>query len=207
MYPHAERSGLDQQRIDIGYPAIGISVVSIAGWLELSRIFRTNYASDLSFVHLPTLIDPYCSKVGHPSPTPGEHQTLNNYEAPPSNPSGLILAFLALTLRHCRDGIRKCLTPGTLSDGMALSASFASLANHWLVAHDLDKACSRVEGSQVRLMLATYDWSLGRCGRSRLLLSEAISVASDLGILQGHKWTQEHPRYRLQWHSRPNRWD
>lgn len=100
----------------------------------------------------------------------------------------MILAFLALTLRHCREGLEDYLVPGMhhLTDGMTLSARFASLAKHWLFANDSGQLCPRVEGLQVKLMLAVYDWSLGRCARSRLLLSEATSMASGLGILQGY---------------------
>jgi hypothetical protein len=162
--------------------------VSTAGWLELSRIFRINYPGDLPFVHLPTLIGPYCSTVGHPSSGVDAHQLLDDHEVLPSNSSGVILAFLALTLRHCRDEVRNYLVPGThdLTEGVDLSARFAGLANHWLIAHDSGILGSRAEGLQVRLILAMYYRSLGRCARSRLLLSQATFAASDLGILQDY---------------------
>jgi hypothetical protein len=184
----AETPGLGQQQPDTACSMFGTSVVSTAGWLELSRIFRINYAGDLSFVHLPTLIDPYCSAVDHPSPTSDPHQLFDDNEASPSNSSGVILAFLALTLRHCRDEAQDYLVLGThdLTGDIDLSARFAGLANQWLVAHDSGKSGSRVEGLQVRLMLAMYYRSLGRCARSRLLLSQATFVASDLGILQDY---------------------
>lgn len=184
----AETPRVGRQQTETACSVLGVSVVSTSGWLELSRIFRINYASDLSFVHLPTLVDPYCSTFDRHSPSSDAHHAFDNDEVQPSNSSGLILALLALTFRHCRDGAEKCLAPGVhdMTDGMALSAHFANLANHWLVAHDAGKSCSHLERLQVRLMLATYNWSLGRCVRSRLLLSEAVSMASDLGILQGH---------------------
>jgi hypothetical protein len=183
----AETPTLGQQQPDTACSMLGTSVVSTAGWLELSRIFRINYAGDLSFVHLPTLIDPYCSAADHPSSASDAHQSLDDHEALQSNSSGVILAFLALTLRHCRGEVQDYLVPGTYDlKGVDLSARFASLTNHWLVAHDSGRSGSRVEGLQVRLMLAMYYRSLGRCARSRLLLSQATFVASDLGILQDY---------------------
>ena len=179
---------LGQQQPDTAFSALGTSVVSTAGWLELSRIFRINYAAELSFVHPHTLIHPYVLTANHPSPASDARQPFEHHAALPPNSSGMILAFLALTLRHCCDELQGYLVPGVhdLTDGAALSARFASLASHWLVAHDSGRLCSRVEGLEVRLMLAMYECSLGRCARSRHLLSEAISVAIDLGILQGY---------------------
>lgn len=36
-------------------------------------------------------------------------------------------------------------------------------------------------------MLACYDWSMGRSRQARLLLSEAVSIACDLGLHQEHR--------------------
>ena len=39
----------------------------------------------------------------------------------------------------------------------------------------------------MRLMLASYDWSLGRGQQARLLLSEAVSLAGDIGLLPDYR--------------------
>lgn len=99
---------------------------------------------------------------------------------------GLILAFLALTVRHCRGTIREYLVPPAqdLDNATALSAYFASLTKRSLAFNDADGSRADVEGAQVRLMLALYDWSLGRSQQARQLLAEAVSLAGDIALIQ-----------------------
>jgi hypothetical protein len=148
-----------------------------------------HYASDLSFVHLPTLVGPYISAVQHDRDDGEEDCFLDTTQATPLGSSGLVLAFLALTLRHCRHKVREYLVPRAydLDNSAALSAYFAVLAKRCLTSNDADWSRSDVEGVQVRLMLATYDWSLGRSQQARQLLSEAISLAGDFGLLQDYR--------------------
>lgn len=159
------------------------------GWIELSRIFRVHYASDLSFVHLPTLIDPQIHAAHQFWADNSEENALNATQSPPLDSSGVIMAFLALTLRHCRHRVREYLVPRAydLDNATALSAYFAVLARRSLTFNDADRLRSDVEGVQVRLMLATYDWSLGRSHQARQLLFEAISLAGEIGLLQGFR--------------------
>jgi hypothetical protein len=154
------------------------------GWSELSRIFRLHYASELSFVHLPTLVASLSadrlSSQQRSGQGPNSAQTLS----PKS--SGLVLAFLALTLRHCRDNMSEYVTPipHHSDNGAALSAQFAVLATHSLVTYDAGESHSNLEGSQVRLMLASYNWSIGKSERARRLLLEATSMVHELGYHQ-----------------------
>lgn len=156
------------------------------GWTELSRIFRLHYASDLTFVHLPTLVDPYIAAAHHSWYRNGEGQAP---QAPLPGSRGLILAFLALTLRHCRKRVCEYLVPHAheLDNATCLSAYFAVLAKRYLAHNDTDWSTADVEGVQVRLMLASYDWSLGRSQQARLLLSEAVSLAGDIGLLPDYR--------------------
>ena len=168
---------------------LGTSILLPTGWIELSRLFRVHYASDLSFVHLPTLLEPYISAAHQDLVGKDGGHALETTQAPLSGSSGLILAFLALTLRHCRSKVREYLVPRAhdLDNATALSAYFAVLAKRCLTSNDADWSCSDVEGVQMRLMLATYDWSLSRSQQARQLLSEAISLAGDVGLLQGYR--------------------
>ena len=149
-------------------------------------MYRVHYASDLSFVHLPTLIDPYIHATHQNWGDNSEEDALKTTQSPPLDSSGVILAFLALTLRHCRNRVRECLMPHAhdLDSATVLSAYFAVLARRSLTINDADWLRSDVEGVQVRLMLATYDWSLGRSHQARQSLSEAISLAGEIGLLQ-----------------------
>lgn len=159
------------------------------GWTELSRIFRLHYASDLSFIHLPTLVDPYIASAHHGWYGNGEGHALNTTQPPLPGSCGLILAFLALTLRHCQKRVREYLVPHAhdLDNATALSAYFAVLAKRCLTSNDTDWSVADIEGVQVRLMLASYDWSLGRSQQARLLLSEAVSLAGDIGLLPDYR--------------------
>lgn len=159
------------------------------GWTELSRIFRLHYASDLSFVHLPTLVDPYIAAAHHNWYGNGDGHALNTTQPPLPGSCGLILAFLALTLRHCQKRVREYLVPHAqdLDNATALSAYFAVLAKRCLTSNDTDWSVADIEGVQVRLMLASYDWSLGRSQQARLLLSEAVSLAGDIGLLPDYR--------------------
>lgn len=159
------------------------------GWAELSRLFRLHYASDLPFVHLPTLVEPYITAANHNWFSNGNGNAPSTTQIPLPGSCGLILAFLALTLRHCRSRIREYLVPHAqgLDNATALSAYFAVLAKRRLSSNDTDWSVTDVEGVQVRLMLASYDWSLGRSQQARLLLSEAASLAGDIGLLPDHR--------------------
>jgi hypothetical protein len=154
------------------------------GWSELSRIFRLHYASELSFVHLPTLVASLAADRSSNNQLSG--QTFNSARSLSLNSSGLIMAFLALTLRHCRGNISEYVMPiAKHSDnGAALSAHFAVLATHSLVVYDAGASHSHVEGLQVRLMLASYNWSMGKSEKARQLLLEATSMAHELGYHQ-----------------------
>lgn len=165
------------------------SIILPQGWTELSRIFRLHYSSDLSFVHLPTLVDPYIAAAQHGWYGNGESHALNTTQPPLPGSFGLILAFLALTLRHCQKGVREYLVPHAkdLDNAAALSAYFAVLAKRCLTSNDTDWSVADIEGVQVRLMLASYDWSLGRSHQARLLLSEAVSLAGDIGLLPDYR--------------------
>lgn len=168
---------------------LGTSIILPAGWIELSRLFRVHYASDLSFVHLPTLIDPYISAAHQQGDDHGERNALNTTPTPLPDSSGLILAFLALTLRHCRSKVRDYLVPHArdANNATVLSAYFAVLAKRSLASDDADWSRSEVEGVQVRLMLATYDWSMGKSQQAKQLLSEATSIAGISGLLQDYR--------------------
>lgn len=189
--PHPElhknaKPSSNQRRPETAKTVLGISTVLPKGWSELCQIFRVHYASELPFVHLPSLVGPYLSTidgpldahvVGYPPKT-----TPRLY----CNSSGMVLAFLALTLRHCRDRLFEYVRSNSqgLDSGTALSAHFAVLANRFLAAHAAGASCSDVEGVQLRLMLASYDWSMGKSERARQLLSEANVTAHELGIHQ-----------------------
>lgn len=166
-----------------------MSIVLPKGWTELSRIFRLHYASDLPFVHLPTLVDPYIAAAHHGWYRNGDGNALNATQPPLPGSCGLILAFLALTLPHCQKRIREYLVPHAhdLDNATALSAYFAVLAKRYLTSNDTDWSLADIEGVQVRLMLASYDWSLGRSQQARLLLSEAVSLAVDIGLLPDYR--------------------
>jgi hypothetical protein len=185
---HEELFDASQHWPETGISVLGTSILLPSGWRELSRIFRVHYGSDLSFVHLPTLVGPYISAAHQDWNEETEELALESKRASPLAPSGLILAFLALTLRHCRSKIREYLVPRAhdLDNAAALSAYFAILAKRCLTS-DADWSRSDVEGVQVRLMLASYDWSLGRSQQARQLLSEGISLASDIGLLQDYR--------------------
>jgi hypothetical protein len=157
------------------------------GWSELSRIFRLHYASELSFVHLPTLVGPLATAFDRSPNDQLLGQTLSSAQRLSLDSSGLTLAFLALTLRHCRGSISQYIIPGAqdANNGAALSAHFAILATHSLVAYDAGESQSHIEGLQVRLMLASYNWSMGKSQRARQLLLEASLMAHEPEYHQG----------------------
>lgn len=163
--------------------------MSPKGWTELCRRFRLHYASDLSFVHLPTLVDPYIAAAHHGWYRNVDGDAFDATQPPLPGSCGLILAFLALTLRHCQQRVREFLVPHArdLDNATALSAYFAVLAKRCLTSNDTDWSVAGIEGVQVRLMLASYDWSLGRSQPARLLLSEAVSLAGDIGLLPDYR--------------------
>ena len=168
-----------------GVSVLRTSIVSPKGWTELCRMFRLHYASDLSFVHLPTLVDPYIAAAHHGWYRNSDGHALDTTQPPLPGSCGLILAFLALTLRHCQQRVREFLVPDAhdLDNATALSAYFAVLAKRCLTSNNTDWSVADIEGVQVRLMLASYDWSLGRSQQARLLLSEAVTLAGDIGLL------------------------
>lgn len=145
-----------------------------------------HYASDLSFVHLPTLVDPYIHASHQNWGDNSEDDALNTTQLPPLDSSGAILAFLALTLRHCRNRVRECFVPRAhdLDNATALSAYFAVLARRSLTSNGADWPRSDVEDVQTRLMLASYYWSLGQSQHAQQLLSDAILLARSIGLLQ-----------------------
>lgn len=188
----SHRDGLfdaSQHLSETGISVLRTSIVLPSGWAELSRLFRLHYASDLPFIHLPTLVEPYITAAHHHWFSNGNAHAPNTTQIPLPGSCGLILAFLALTLRHCRSRIREYLVPHAqdLDNATALSAYFVVLAKRRLSSNDTDWSVTDVGGVQVRLMLAAYDWSLGRSQQARLLLSEAASLAGDIGLLPDHR--------------------
>lgn len=167
----------------------GPSIVLPTGWTELSRIFHLHYASDLPFVNLPTLVEPYITAAHHDWYSNVEGNAPDTTQAPLPKSRGLTLALLALTLRHCRGRVCEYLAPHAhdLDNATALSAHFAILAKRCLTFNDTDWNPADIEGVQLRLMLASYDWSLGRGQQARLLLSEAVSIAGYIGLLPDHR--------------------
>lgn len=182
-YPelHGYSEPSNQRRPETAKPVLGISTVLPKGWSELCRIFRVHYASELSFVHLPSLVGPYLSTADRPL----DGHVVGYHRLHSSSP-GMVLAFLALTLRHCRERLFEYVMSNSqgLDSGTALSAHFAVLANRFLVAHAVGASGSNLEEVQLRLMIASYDWSMGRGERARQLLSEANVTAHEIGIHQ-----------------------
>jgi len=119
----------------------------------------------------------------------GEEHAPSTTQSPLPGSSGLILAFLALNLRHCRRTLREYLVPRVrgLENARALSAYFAILAKRHLSSSDVDSARPDVEGVQLRLMLSLYDWTMDQSQYARRLLCEAVSLADEIGLTQAHR--------------------
>jgi hypothetical protein len=160
-----------------------------SGWQELGRQFYLHYSADLPFVHLPTLMYSLSLSSGGPATRRDSSQGLDQAHSLPDNSLHLLLPFLALTIRHCGTNFKDYLMPGThdWNTSVELSAHFASLATRHLATPHNDGHGPSVHAVQGRLMMASYEWSIGQCARARRLLREAISIAQDLGIDHEHR--------------------
>jgi hypothetical protein len=155
-----------------------------SGWQELGRKFYLHYSADLPFVHLPTLMYSFSLSDGESAVRRDSNQGIDQPQNLPDDSLHLLLPFLALTMRHCGTNFRDYLAPGAhdWNTSVDISAHFASLATRHLATPTNDGHGPSLHAVQGRLMMASYEWSIGQCGKARRLLREAISIAQDLGI-------------------------
>ena len=160
-----------------------------SGWQELGRQIYLHYSADLPFIHLPTLMYSLSLSSGGSAMRRDSSQGLDQAQSLPDDSLHLLLPFLALTIRHCGTNFKDYLMPGThdWNTSVELSAHFASLATRHLATPHSDGHGPSVHAVQGRLMMASYEWSIGQCARARRLLREAISIAQDLGIDHEHR--------------------
>ena len=160
-----------------------------SGWQELGRKFYLHYSADLPFIHLPTLMYSLSLSSGGPAMRRDSNQGIDQAQSLPDDSLQLLLPFLALTIRHCGTNFRDYLAPGSpdWSTSIELSAHFASLATRHLATPNNDGHGPSIHAVQGRLMMASYEWSIGQCAKARRLLREAISIAQDLGIDHEHR--------------------
>ena len=103
LFQYEEPSGTSQYWPEPGVPVLGATTILPKGWTELSRLFRVHYASELSFIHHPSLIEPYIFAANHSLGAGSrEEDGTSTTEAQPDSPSGLILALLSHPFWHCQ---------------------------------------------------------------------------------------------------------
>jgi hypothetical protein len=147
-------------------------------------MFYLHYSADLPFVHLPTLMYSLSLSSGGSAMRRDSNQGIDQAQNLPDDSLHLLLPFLALTIRHCGMNFKDYLAPGShdWNTSAEISAHFANLAIRHLATPTSDGQGPSVHAVQGRLMLASYEWSIGQCARARRFLREAISIAQDLGI-------------------------
>jgi len=160
-----------------------------SGWQELGRKFYLHYSADLPFIHLPTLMYSLSLSSGGSAMRRDSNQGIDQAQNLPDDSLYLLLPFLALTARHWGTNFRDYLAPGShdWSTSVELSAHFANLATRHLSTPSSEGHDPSVHAVQGRLMMASYEWSIGQWAKARRLLREAISMAQDLGIDHEHR--------------------
>lgn len=185
----AESSSPNDSEHESNYLVSEAGMVLPSGWQELGRRFHLHYTADLSFIHLPTLMFSMSCSSGRSAMRHDLDHPTNHSQSSPDTSLQLLLPFLALTFRHCGSNFRDYLAPGVQDWNTSgeLSAHFASLAIRHLAAPNHEGLGSTLHAVQGRLMMSSYEWSVGRCLGARRLLREAISMAQDLGIDHEHR--------------------
>jgi hypothetical protein len=179
-----ESSSPNSSKHEVYHPVTEARTILPSGWQELGRKFHLHYSADLPFVHLPTLMYSLSLSSGGSAMRRDSNQGIDQAQNLPDNSLHLLLPFLVLTIRHCGANFKDFLAPGShdWNTSAELSAHFASLATRHLATPANDGHGPSVHAVQGRLMMASYEWSIGQCARARRLLREAISIAQDLGI-------------------------
>lgn len=156
-----------------------IRQLPIEAWQQLFDVFWKHYSADLPFLHRSAFLD-LCWSY-QPSGR-GDLQPANCCaccDKLPSDTTALLLAFLALTARHCPGVVDQYLWYSiNVSTELAGSSDlYASSAESHLHDNSLPKSTGRCESIQARLMLIVYNYSIAQRPKALLLLGEAaISV-------------------------------
>lgn len=162
-------------------PCRQIKQMPIEAWQQLFDIFWKHYSADLPFLHRSSFLDLCC--LHQPSARRDLQPTdcCACCDKAPSDTTALLLAFLALTVRHCPGMVDQylCHSVNILSKSAESSDIYASSAESHLRKDSSQKSTGRCELIQARLMLIVYDCSVAQYSKALLLLGEAaISVRS-----------------------------
>lgn len=162
-------------------PCRQIKQLPIEAWQQLFDVFWKHYSADLPFLHRSSFLDLCC--LHQPSARRDLQPTAccACCDKVPSDTTALLLAFLALTVRHCPGVVDRylCYSVNILSNSAESSDIYASSAESHLHNDSSPKITGRCEFIQARLMLIVYDCSVAQYSKALLLLGEAaISVRS-----------------------------
>lgn len=162
-------------------PCRQIKQLPIEAWQQLFDVFWKHYSADLPFLNRSSFLDLCCLH----QPSAGRDVQPTDCcaccDKAPSDTTALLLAFLALTVRHCPGVVDQylCYSVNILSNSAESSDLYASSAESHLHNDSSPKSTGRCEFIQARLMLIVYDYSVAQYSKALLLLGEAaISVRS-----------------------------
>lgn len=154
-------------------------------WYRLYDVYWLHYSADLPFLHRQRFL-----AICHEQQMNRKHAGADSGHSPSGNApqhghATLLLAFLALTTRHCLDLIELVVVPGRESAiGIARSPDLYALSAEHHLRESSPARSTRYDSIHARLFLTMYNLSTARCDKALLLLGEAALLVRSMNLDQ-----------------------
>lgn len=153
-------------------------------WHQLYDLYWLHYSADLSFLHRQTFLA-ICRKQQKNEKRVGAHSGRSpSCDNRQHGHTPLLLAFLALTTRHCPGLVERVLVPGrNPAIGNAKPPDLYALsAEQHLRDPNTSRGTRGYDPIHARLLLTVYNCSIARCNKALLFLGEAAVLVRSMDL-------------------------